>query len=96
MMSCGFMARASASVMPFPSVTITLAIDVDAIADPHPNVFHLKSLMRLVAGSTFIHTRSSSPQAGEPTLPIALKAAVSTSSMAKFFGWKKCSFTASE
>ena len=62
------MAAASSNVRP---LTRSVINDEEAIAEPHPNVLNLTSLIRPLS-STRIWSFITSPQAGAPTLLLAL------------------------
>jgi len=51
----------------------SVATDDEAMADPHPNVLNLVSVMRPVSGSTWICSFITSPHAGAPTKPCGRK-----------------------
>src|ERR1019366_9444613 len=61
------MVRASATVLP---LTHSVARELEAMAEPQPNVLNLAFSMTWVSGLTLIWRRITSPHSGAPTRPV--------------------------
>ena len=66
-MSVFLISSASSTVLPF---THSVASELEAIAEPQPNVLNFASSMTCVSGFTLICSRMTSPHSGAPTIPV--------------------------